>query len=215
MGQRQSKEPNNKQQQKQQEQQQRQLSHQPEFSYRSNFSPPTTPTPSQKPQPDPPISEISRPRAPSTLTRLSSLLDPVSPVILSSSPTGSNDWSGDGIHGSGDGKDTSSGTGTSRASQKSPLTIRSPSGNLLGMASYFERPDRPLSMRERQERVRRAMERVQGGESRLRSVGDDDHRSVGEKGNVGQRGLEKESHKRKKSRGWYGFSWRSKCCCLS
>ena len=47
-------------------------------------------------------------------------------------------------------------------SQKASLTIRSPSGNLLGMTSYFERADRPLSMRERQERVRRALARAQG-----------------------------------------------------
>jgi len=32
--------------------------------------------------------------------------------------------------------------------------VRSPSGNLLGKQGYFTRDDRPLSLRERQERIR-------------------------------------------------------------
>lgn len=38
------------------------------------------------------------------------------------------------------------------------FTVRSPSGNVLGPNAYFAHPDRPLSMRERQERVRAEIE---------------------------------------------------------
>lgn len=52
-------------------------------------------------------------------------------------------------------------------------TIRSPSGNLLGLGGYMNHPARPLSMRERQEKVRRAMEEKKaslGGCSALATV---------------------------------------------
>lgn len=39
-------------------------------------------------------------------------------------------------------------------------TIRSPSGNLLGPSGFFGHPSRPLSLRERQERVREAVGNV-------------------------------------------------------
>ena len=82
------------------------------------------------------------------------------------------------------------------------------------MASYFERPDRPLSMRERQERVRRAMERAQGGESRLGDDGDGFGGRAGEKEKGKLRGLERESYRKKKTRGRCSFNRRSKWCCF-
>jgi len=43
---------------------------------------------------------------------------------------------------------------------ESDWSIKSPSGNLLGPQGYINHPDRPLSMRERQQRVLNGMERV-------------------------------------------------------
>lgn len=48
-------------------------------------------------------------------------------------------------------------------------SIKSPSGNLLGPKGYLSHPDRPLSMRERQQRVLDGMERARK-ERELREV---------------------------------------------
>ena len=97
------------------------------------------------------------------------------------------------------------------ASRKASLTIRSPSGNLLGMTSYFERADRPLSMRERQERVRMAMERAQRGESRFGERGKEGD------GGGGGGGRDKEGGggegEQKKLLGASKRSWWSRWCC--
>ncbi len=49
--------------------------------------------------------------------------------------------------------------------------VRSPSGNLLAIDNYFDRPDRPLSLRERQERIRARVEQAREAAAEATAAG--------------------------------------------
>ncbi|MCJ1371955.1 hypothetical protein MMC20_003175 [Loxospora ochrophaea] len=101
-------------------------------------------------EPDSPDSVITRPGWPRRITRLSELIDPLDLI-------------------SDDGERPRSDCD----SHPGAKLIESPSGNLLGAKEYAQHPNRPLTVRERKERIRAALEMGESaGITEERSVAD-------------------------------------------
>lgn len=102
-------------------------------------------------------SVITRPEKPRVLRRMSELIDPLE--LMSSSE-------GTYLHSSRHTNHSYSSTQRSTRTisppnleKQLPRIVQSPSGTTLGALEYTNRQDRPLAIRERQESIRRALER--------------------------------------------------------
>jgi len=113
---------------------------------------------------------ITRPAPRTELTRLSTTIDPIELVA----------------------RPESAGCSQPACTLSNPGTIlvQSPSGNLLDAREYQNHPKRPLTLRERKEKIMEAMEKEKGAEKAQQGV---ENEEVGSEG--------------KKSAGFWG------CCC--
>ena len=122
-------------------------------SFSPQASDPTSPIPF-------PESSITRPADPQTLNRISALIDPqdffngYAAQAIHPFPTTytSNESNSDGRHRE---------DGNSPRRKQNGMLIESPSGRLLDTNAYLAHPNRPLTIRERQEFIKQALEKAE------------------------------------------------------